>query len=134
MKLHLFTFLLFCSALAFSQEKPEYELSRLELYKKGASDADSNYIVSKKAKVKTLILSAVSPPLGLIPAIKSTRKELSDTELNFPDKELSQNLDYYLGYTDKAAKIKKKKIWNSYLIGTGTYLVIYTVLSLIGAG
>ena len=134
MKHKLFTFLLFCSTIALSQEKPDYTLTRLELYQKGISDADSNYIVSKKAKIKTLILSAVSPPLGLIPAIKNTRRELSNEELNFPNKEHSQNLDYYLGYTDKATKIKKKKIWNNYIIGTGAYMMIYTILALLGAG
>ena len=46
--------------------------------------------------------------------------------LNYPDENLMQNADYSKCYKHQAQKMKKKKIWKFFAIGSGIYAVALT--------
>jgi len=48
-----------------------------------------------------------------------------DENLGYQDKKLMENHDYNMGYKEQAHKIKKKKVWNNFAIGSGVFLGLY---------
>jgi hypothetical protein len=107
---------------------PVPNLSGAELYSLGQTDAKKYYKGYKGAGTGTLITSLVSPLLGLIPAIACSSTRPKEINLDYPNPNFMQNSDYYKGYTDKAKKIKKKKVWTNWWIGFGVNVVAAVVL------
>lgn len=100
---------------------------------KGKEDAIMYYEAKKTGAGWTLVTAAVpvtAPLFGLIPALSCCSAVPADRNLNYPDKELMQNADYSRCYKHQAKKMKKKKIWKFYAIGSGIYAValIYNVV------
>lgn len=107
-----------------------YELKKTEdLYVKGQIDAERNYVKYKGAAAGTLITSLVSPLVGLIPAIACSSTPPKITNLGYPDEKLFQEKDYHNGYTAKAKKIKKRKVWANWGIGFGVNILLALILS-----
>lgn len=99
-------------------------------YENGKADAKIYYKGHKTAGTVTLISTILFVPIGLIPAISTTSTEPSDKNLMYPNGDLMRNdLDYARGYKAGAKKVKSKKVWNNFLIGFGTAILIGIVFS-----
>ena len=88
------------------------------LFALGERDAALYYKGYRGAFTGTLITS-LYVPWGLIPAIACSSTPPAPGKLGFRDPKLMENPSYYAGYTEKAFKIKKKKVWTGFGIGTG---------------
>jgi hypothetical protein len=97
------------------------------LYLLGERDAVRYYRGYKAAATGTLLASFFIP-LGLIPAIACSSTPPSAKNLGYRDQNLIKNPGYYDGYTDKAYKIKKKKVWQNFTIGTGVMVAYYFII------
>jgi len=96
------------------------------LFSQGAKDAGIYYTGYKAAATGTLITSFFIP-WGLVPAIACSATPPATYNLGYRDPKLMENPSYYAGYTDQAFKIKKKKVWTNFGIGTGAMIVFYIV-------
>lgn len=95
----------------------------------GTKDASSYYKGQNSGQVWTGVTTVLTSPLfGLIPAIACSSSEPQQDNLNFKDAELMKNTAYNVAYNDKAHKIKKNKIWKSYGIGSGIWLLLIILL------
>ena len=90
----------------------------------GTRDAGIYYKGYKSAATGTLITSFFVP-WGLVPAIACSATPPATNNLGYRDPKLMENPSYYAGYTDKAFKIKKKKVWTNFGIGTGAMIAFY---------
>ncbi len=100
-----------------------------DLFIQGQSDASKYYEGYKGAGTGTLIVSLVSPLVGLIPAIACSSTQPQEINLNYPDGNLMKKSDYYNGYTQKSKKIKQGKVWTNWGIAFGVNLVAVLVLA-----
>ena len=90
----------------------------------GEKDAKKYYKGYKTAQTGTLIVGIVlSPLIGLVPAIATSSADPKDSNLNYPNAELMNKVDYNNGYTNNAKKIKKRKVWTSWLVALGVDLI-----------
>jgi len=98
-----------------------------EMCKKGKEDAVKYYPNKHTGAGWTLATAAVTDPLlGLIPAISCGNRIPKDYNLNYPDTELMKNADYNRCYKEQAQKMKRKKIWKLFGIGSGIYAAALT--------
>ena len=109
-------------------QKPEFATESINdsLYHLGYNDANRYYNGYKPAATGTLITSFFVP-WGLIPAFACSSTEPSMQSLGFQNLNLMKNQSYYKGYTDNAFKIKKKKVWRNFAIGSGVTLGLYII-------
>jgi hypothetical protein len=96
------------------------------LFSQGARDAGIYYTGYKPAATGTLITSFFIP-WGLVPAIACSATPPATHNLGYRDPKLMENPSYYAGYTDQAFKIKKKKVWTNFGIGTGAMIAFYII-------
>jgi hypothetical protein len=96
------------------------------LFSLGARDAGIYYTGYKAAATGTLITSFFIP-WGLVPAIACSATPPSTHNLGYRNPKLMENPSYYAGYTDQAFKIKKKKVWTNFGIGTGAMIAFYII-------
>ena len=99
------------------------------LYSKGVRDASTYYDGSEGAEMGTLVVSILSPVVGLIPAIACSMATPNEANLNYPNSELMKNPEYYKGYTRRAKKIKGGKVWTNWAIGFGANIVAGFVIA-----
>ncbi len=135
----LFLFLLLCGYFsAFSQtvmyggdstNRSPVTVIKKSMYVEGQRDAERNYTKYKAAGTGTLFASLVSPLIGLIPAIACSSTMPKEVNLGAPKPELLAQEDYYLGYTQKAKKIKSRKSWTNWAVGFGVNLAIVVIAS-----
>tara|TARA_B110000259_G_C13929202_1_gene368226 strand:+ start:243 stop:827 length:585 start_codon:yes stop_codon:yes gene_type:complete len=98
---------------------------------KGKRDAELNYKGKGSGAGWTTVTTILfSPLIGLIPAAATASSEPSDSNLRFPSNELMQNYDYNKSYIEQAHRIKKSKIWKSFGIGSGVWLMLILIGSL----
>lgn len=98
-----------------------------EMCEKGKEDALKYYPKKNTGAGWTLAAAALTDPLlGLIPAFSCSSKVPKNYNLNYPDKELMQNADYNKCYKEQARKMKRKKIWTMFGIGSGIYAAALT--------
>ncbi|HEV7348274.1 hypothetical protein [Telluribacter sp.] len=93
----------------------------------GNRDAERYYSKYKAAGTGTLVASVISPLLGLIPAIACSSIEPQEANLGVPKPEMLTQGEYYLGYTQKAKKIKSRRVWTNWGVGLGVNLAIVLV-------
>lgn len=108
----------------FDNSDPAYD----SMYSAGVSDAKKYYTGYKGAANGTLA-SALVFPYNIIPAIACSATTPKSQNLGFRDKKLMENPAYNNGYTKQAHKIKKKKVWTSYAIGSGVMVIFYIVIT-----
>jgi hypothetical protein len=96
---------------------------------KGQRDAERHYQKYRGAGTGTLVASLVSPLVGLIPAIACSATAPKETNLGYPKPELFAQEEYYRGYTQKAKKIKQRKVWGNWAIGFGVNMIAVLVIS-----
>ena len=114
------------------KEMPELfiETGNDSLYILGINDASLYYKGYKGAATGTLAAS-IFFPWGLIPAIACSSKVPSKDNLGYPNEQLVKNSIYYEGYEKQAHKIKKKKVWGGFAIGSGIYIGLVAIMSVI---
>ncbi len=115
--------------VTFSQDSTQLFTSNENLYVRGQIDAERNYIKYKPAGTGTLISSLVSPLIGLVPAIICSANAPQTQNLGYPDENLIKQQEYYLGYTQKAKKVKQRKVWTNWGIGFGANLVAVLIIA-----
>ena len=100
-----------------------------DMIQKGKEDAITYYKGRNSGAGWTAATSVLLSPLfGLIPAAICTSSEPAVENLNAPKAELMKNSAYTKGYTEQAHKTKKRKIWSSYGIGSGAWVLILLLL------
>lgn len=99
------------------------------LFNLGYDDAKNHYERYKAASTGTFITTVLSPVLGLIPAVTCASTKPQNNNLDIPNMELAKNQSYYLGYTESASKIKKKKVWGGYAGGCLAYVLLIAVFA-----
>jgi len=97
------------------------------LYQIGERDATRFYKGYTTASTGTLLCSLFFP-WGLVPAIACSATPPSINSLGYREQKLMENSDYFNGYTKQAYKIKKKKVWQGFAIGSGITVGFYIVL------
>lgn len=98
--------------------------STADLVSQAKSDARRSYKGKKSGAGWTIATTLVlSPLVGVIPAAICASSEPSEENLKAPDQELMKNNEYNIAYREEAHKIKKKKIWTGFGIGTGVTLL-----------
>jgi len=101
----------------------------INYFVKGQVDASNNYSITNGATAGVLVTSLLSPLAGLIPAIACSSTMPNKQNLHYPDKNLIQNPEYYLGYSQRAKKIKQKQVWTYWGICFGINLAAVIVFS-----
>jgi len=96
---------------------------------KGLKDAEKYYDDYSSAGTGTLMVSLLSPLVGLIPAISSSSTMPKDKNLNYPNTKLMENADYRSGYTRRAKKIKQSRVWTNWGIALGVNAIVVVLLS-----
>jgi len=100
-----------------------------DLSMQGRQDARSYYKGKNSGAGWTAATSILlSPVFGLIPAISCSSTQPSDENLNYRDPELMKDRTYYPAYVEQAHKIKKRKVWANYGIGSGVWLLLILLL------
>ena len=102
--------------------------SNTNLYEQGQQDAETFYHGYKGAGTGTLMVSLLSPLVGLIPAIACANTRPKDQNLMYPDADLMKNTNYYNGYMQKSRKVKSKKVWKNWFIALGVNFVVAIAL------
>jgi hypothetical protein len=97
------------------------------LYINGQADADHFYKGYRGASTGTLIISLISPIIGLIPAIGCSSTVPSDDNLQYPSTELFHKTDYQRGYKIQAKRIKSKKVWTNWGIALGVNIAVVLI-------
>lgn len=105
---------------------PKY--SNLDLYAQGQQDAETYYQGYKGAGTGTLLVSLLSPLVGLIPAIACANSKPKDRNLMYPDADLMKNANYHDGYMQKSRKVKSKKVWKNWFIALAVNFVVAIAL------
>jgi len=104
--------------------------SAQDLYLKGQQDADIHYKGYKSAGTGVLVGSLlISPLLGLVPAVVCSTAKPRQHNLNYPNYTLMQDVSYSSGYTNRARKIKSRKVWRNWGIAFGVNLALAVALS-----
>jgi hypothetical protein len=108
--------------------------STATLMRMGQTDAANRYKEYRSAKTATTIVTAFSPPYGLIPAIACASSRPSSFNLNHMNTELMTNTVYRESYESEAYRIKKRQVWkgfgNGVLIAAAYWTLLFSVLVL----
>ena len=108
----------------FNEPSITSSLNNDDLFLQGQKDALKYYKGYKGSVDATLLTSVLlSPIIGLVPAISSTSSEIEDSKLNYPNVDLIKKTSYYNGYTQKATKIRNKKVWGNWCIALGVDII-----------
>lgn len=98
------------------------------MFDKGIEDANLYYKGKNSGAGWTAFTTVFTSPLiGVIPAIACSSTEPSDENLNYMDRELMRDPDYHRAYTQQAHKIKRKKVWSSFGIGTIGWIFVILI-------
>lgn len=109
---------------------PSFTQAFTKMFQQGEDDATRYYQGYQGAGTGAFVTSLlVGPILGLIPAIACSSTAPQRRNLGFPKKQLAENNDYYQGYAQQAKRIKSRKVWTNYGIGTGILLLLVVVTS-----
>lgn len=92
-------------------------------YEKGQKDAEKFYTKYKDPATGSLASGFCCGIIGIAVPLISVNSEIKETNLGAPDPVLMTDPNYRRGYVDKAKSIKRKKVWNNYIIGCGAAIV-----------
>ena len=109
--------------------KAESKTSNEDMRMKGKKDSEMNYKGKKSGAGWTAATTVLfSPIIGVIPAAACASSEPSDQNLNYRDNELMKDYEYNKAYVEQAHKTKKKKVWTSFGVGSGAWLLLILLL------
>ena len=89
------------------------------LSKLARKDAMEYYKGYRPAATGTILVSLISPIVGLVPAVIASSSIPLKKNLNTPNTELMNNGAYERAYQNQAHKIKKRRVWNNWGVGFG---------------
>ncbi len=115
----------------FSDDKENFSDSKSieELKLKGKQDAEINYSGRNSGAGWTAATTILfSPLIGAIPAAVCSSTMPNESNLNFKNAELMQQYPYSSSYKEEAHKIKKRKVWKNFGIGSGVWVVLILLL------
>jgi hypothetical protein len=98
------------------------------MYYEGVTDAAMQYKGYQGASTGVLV-SGLAFPFNIIPAIACSATRPSDENLGYTDTSKMKDPSYNAGYKNQAHKIKKKKVWINYAIGSGAMLGFYILMN-----
>jgi hypothetical protein len=100
--------------------------SNIDMLTKGKEDAKMNYKGRRSGAGWTTATTIIlSPIIGVIPAIACSIAEPNEDNLNYKDSELMKNNIYNESYKKESHKIKKRKIWKNFGIGSTIWGILY---------
>lgn len=100
-----------------------------DMLSKGKADAKSFYKGKNSGAAWTAVTTILaSPVIGVLPAALCASEDPNDDNLKYPNPSLMKNADYNKGYTDEAHKIKNKKVWKTFGITSGVWLLLLLIL------
>ena len=100
-----------------------------DMLSKGKADAKSFYRGKNSGAAWTAVTTILtSPVIGVLPAALCASSDPNDDNLKYPNPSLMKNADYNKGYIDEAHKIKNKKVWKTFGITSGVWLVLILIL------
>jgi len=109
--------------------KAESKTSNEDMRMKGKRDSEMNYKGKKSGAGWTAATTILfSPLIGVIPAAACASSEPSDQNLNYRDNELMKDYEYNKAYVEQAHKTKKKKVWTSFGVSSGAWLLLILLL------
>lgn len=109
--------------------KTNTKTSTEDMRMKGKRDSEMNYTGKNSGAGWTAATTILFTPLiGVIPAAACASSEPSDQNLNYRDSELMKDYDYNRAYVEQAHKTKKKKVWTSYGVSSGAWLLLILLL------
>lgn len=114
-------------ANSYARDSPR--LTQSELFTKGRGDAIVYYQGYKGAATGTLIVSLLSPLVGLIPAVACSATPPSVYRVVTPDSRMLSNVDYTNGYLRESRRIKARRVWTNWGIGLGVNLALVLILA-----
>ncbi len=98
------------------------------LFMEGTKDATLHYPIRYTGAGWTLANSILLSPIGgLVTAVLCSSVKPNNGNLDVPYKEKMSNLSYLDAYRNTAHKMKKKKIWTNFGIGSGAYLALILI-------
>lgn len=109
-----------------SNYNPAYNGNSTSMIMRGTSDAKT-YYRNKGGSIGTGIAAAIFPPIGLIPALICTNVPPKEYNMGYPDGELWSNRDYRAGYSKEAYRIKRKRVWTGFGIGSAVFILLLFV-------
>ena len=114
----------------------ENNFSALDPSSLGKLDAQRFYTGYKTAATIAGISTILPIPIipSLIFSIAATSKIPKDENLNYPNISLMKNEKYANSYRAEAMKIKKRKIWINFAVGSGIIIAPYILVLLIKNG
>ena len=105
-------------------------LSGREMNVQGMTDASRHYSRYTGAGTGTLLPSLlINGLVGLVPAAICSATPPKRHNLGYPSEELMRNDDYYRGYVQQARKMKSRKVWTNWGIGTVISTVVLIALN-----
>ena len=116
------------SEIITSKEKEPGWTSNENYFVKGQSDCIAYYSKYKGASTGTLVVSLLSPLVGLVPAVATSLTPPKDRNLDYPSTELFANQDYQNGYRSKAWNIKSRKVWRNWGIALGANVILFAIV------
>jgi hypothetical protein len=100
-----------------------FNLNEKELKMKAILDAQSNYKGKNSGGIWIGVATLIfSPVIGFIPAAVTSGAEPNRKNLNYPDEDLMKDYDYYTSYVQESKKIKKRRNWKYFGIGSAAWL------------
>lgn len=109
--------------------KTNTNASTEDMRMKGKRDSEMNYTGKKSGAGWTAATTILfSPLIGVIPAAVCASSEPSDQNLNYRDNELMKDSEYNKAYVEQAHKTKKKKVWTSFGVSSGGWLLLILLL------
>ncbi|TPE43374.1 hypothetical protein [Pontibacter mangrovi] len=108
--------------------KPTASVGGLNMYVKGQADGRRFYDGHKAAGTTTLIVSLLSPVVGLIPAGITSAVPPKEHNWDAPNNQLLQNPDYKSGYLKSARRKKVGKVFTNWGIGLGANLILALII------
>ena len=94
----------------------------------GGADARRYYRGENSGSGWTGATAAIlTPGIALIPAIICSSTVPKDYNLNYPDGTLMRDYKYADDYRRQAKKIKGRKVWTGFIVGSFSWLILYSI-------
>lgn len=113
----------------YTQRNSPATLTNTDLYLRGRTDATIYYHGYRGAATGTLLVSLVSPLVGLVPAIACSATQPSSFRVVTPDSRMLGNPEYQQGYLREARRIKSRRVWQNWGIAFGVNLALAVLIS-----
>lgn len=113
-----------------SQTPKPQNVTSTDMYRRGAEDAKLLYDHPGGSRFVGTFAFLTGPVFGLIPAVIISNCEPKRKNLHMPANEDARNPQYQQGYIKTAYKMKKKRVWRNYAVGSAILILLVIILSI----